>query len=141
MVGPAPLWPRALAALREDLDLVGSVPRPEMARHYAWADVFVLPSLCEGSATACYEAMAAGLPVVATPNAGSVVCDGADGFIVPIRDVGALVARLALLAGDRERLREMSERARRRAAAFTLERYGERLLKALDGEPVAEVPA
>lgn len=132
MVGPAPLRRAALATLHQHLDLVGAVPRPQMAAHYAWADVFLLPSLCEGSATACYEAMAAGLPVVATPNTGSVVRDGVDGFVVPIRDVAALVARLSLLATDRELLREMSERARRRAAEFSLERYGERLLAALD---------
>lgn len=133
MVGPAPLQEEALASLRAHLDLFGAVPRPAMAAHYAWADVFLLPSLCEGSATACYEAMAAGLPIVATPNSGSVVRDGVDGFIVPIRDVEALVARLALLASDRERLDQMAERARQRAAEYTLERYGERLLAALDG--------
>lgn len=131
MVGAAPLKPRALASLRRDLDLVGAVPRPEMARHYAWADLFLLPSLCEGSATACYEALASGLPVIATHNAGSVVRDGIDGFVVPLRDVDAIVERITLLAADRARLREMSARARERGLEFDLARYGQRLLDAL----------
>lgn len=134
MVGPAPLRPAALAALRAELDLAGRVPRPEMARHYTWADVFLLPSLCEGSATASYEALAAGLPVVATPSTGSVVRDGVDGLVVPPRDVEAIAAALGRLAADRQRLREMSARARERAAEFTLDRYAERLLAALYGE-------
>ena len=49
----------------------------------ASADVFVFPSLFEGSAVVTYEALAAGLPSVVTPSAGSVVRDGVEGFIVP----------------------------------------------------------
>jgi hypothetical protein len=133
MVGAAPLKPHALASLRRDVDLVGAMARPEVARHYAWADVFLLPSLCEGSATACYEALASGLPVIATFNAGSVVRDGIDGFVVPLRDVDAIVEKLTLLATDRARLREMSARARERGLEFDLAGYGGRLLNALDG--------
>jgi glycosyltransferase involved in cell wall biosynthesis len=76
------------------------VTRQEVRRHYQWADVFVFPSLCEGSAMVTYEALAAGLPVITTPNAGSVVRDGVDGFIVPIRDAEAIAAKLDLLARD-----------------------------------------
>jgi glycosyltransferase involved in cell wall biosynthesis len=43
MVGPAPLKAQALEPLRRDVELVGAVPRPDMAAHYAWADVFLLP--------------------------------------------------------------------------------------------------
>ena len=49
----------------------------------AAADVFVFPSLFEGSAVVTYEALACGLPSVVTPSAGSVVRDGAEGFLVP----------------------------------------------------------
>ena len=55
----------------------------------AAADVFVFPSLFEGSAVVTYEALACGLPSIVTPNAGSVVRDGVDGFHVPAGDVGA----------------------------------------------------
>jgi len=54
------------------------------------ASVFVCPSIEEGSALVTYEAMASGLPVIATVNSGSLVRDGKEGFLIPIRDVEAL---------------------------------------------------
>ena len=82
-----------------------------MAKHYQWADVFVLPSICEGSATVIYEAIGYGLPVVTTPNAGSVVRDGVEGFVVPIRDVAAIIQSLDRLSSDPQLRLEMSHRA------------------------------
>jgi glycosyltransferase involved in cell wall biosynthesis len=129
--GGVALLSAASSQLSQEVDLRGAVPRPQMAEHYAWADVFLLPSICEGSATVCYEALAAGLPVITTPNAGSVVRDGIDGFIVPIRDPDAIVEKLELLARDREMLTWMSAQAVARSREFTLGKYGERLLEAL----------
>jgi glycosyltransferase involved in cell wall biosynthesis len=131
LVGPVGLTERARAEVSGQAELFGAVPRPEMAAHYQWADVLVLPTLCEGSATVCYEALAAGLPVITTPNAGSVVRDGLDGFIVPIRDAKAIAEKLELLLSRRELLAEMSRNALQRASEFTLEKYQERLLAAL----------
>jgi glycosyltransferase involved in cell wall biosynthesis len=131
LVGPIGLTETARAEVSKHADLVGAVPRPDMPGHYQWADVFVLPTLCEGSATVCYEALAAGLPVITTPNAGSVVRDGVDGFIVPIRDSEAIAEKLDLLLSQPEVLAEMSRNALQRAREFTLEKYGERLLAAL----------
>ncbi len=74
----------------------------------------LLPSLCEGSATAVYEALAAGLPVICTPNTGSVVRHGIDGYIVPIRDVHETAQILRQLADNPALLARMSESARER---------------------------
>jgi glycosyltransferase involved in cell wall biosynthesis len=131
MVGPCALAPAARQALAREVELVGAVPRAEIQRHYAWADVFLLPSICEGSATATYEALAAGLPVVTTPNAGSVVRDGRDGHVVPIRDVDAIVAALLGLAGNPRLRQEMAHEASLRAAEHDLAHYGQRLRSAL----------
>jgi len=98
------------------------------ARFYGQADVFVLPSVVEGSAKTTYEAMAAGLPVVTTPNAGSVVRDGVDGFIVPIRDQDALKRRLLFLYENREASRAMGEAARKSVRDFSWETYESRLI-------------
>ena len=117
-----------------DVELTGHIPRVEIARHFAWADVFLLPSICEGSATVTYEALAAGLPVIATPNTGSVVRDGIDGFIVSCGAAEEIASRLAWLNANREKLRELSKHARERARSFTLEAYGERLLETLRRE-------
>jgi len=57
----------------------GFIPRSAMPELFTWADVFVLPSVVEGSATVIYEAVASGLPVVCSPNSGalrsSAVCE------------------------------------------------------------------
>jgi len=50
----------------------------------------VLPSICEGSATVTYEALASGVPVICTPKTGSMVRHGVDGNIVPIRNPEAI---------------------------------------------------
>ena len=92
MVGRSALLPAAERQVRAAIQCMGTVPRSAVAGHYDWADVFLLPSICEGSATATYEALARGLPVICTPNAGSVVRNGLEGFVVPIRDPGAIAA-------------------------------------------------
>ena len=132
MVGSLAGLPAAvLSRLRSHVDVLGPVSRPSMSEHYSWADVFLLPSLCEGSATVIYEALAHGLPVICTPNTGSGVRDGMDGFIVPIRDAATTAARLEQLAGDRELRTWMGANARQRASEFTVAAYGRRLLAAL----------
>ena len=84
-----------------------------MAEH----DVFVFPSLFEGFALVILEAMAQGLPVIATVNSGGteVIVDGSNGFIVPIRDADAIARRISELAEDRDRLRQISAAALRTA--------------------------
>lgn len=131
MVGPAVLPANIRETLQGTLDLAGPVPRAEIGHQFAWADVFFLPSVCEGSATVVYEALAAGLPVVTTPNAGSVVRDGEEGYICPVGDVDAMCAKLELLARDRELCQAMSEKSRLAAAAHDLDAYRNRLLTAI----------
>jgi glycosyltransferase involved in cell wall biosynthesis len=130
MVGAIGVREAVQAELQAHVELVGPVSRADMPAMYAWADVFLLPSLCEGSATVTYEALAHGLPVICTANTGSVIRDGEDGFIVPIRDASAIVDRLTRLCDPTVRM-AMGEWARRRAAEFTEAAYGRQLLKML----------
>ena len=120
-----------LHSLKQHIEVLGPVPRPTMADQYAWADVFLLPSLCEGSATVTYEAMAHGLPVICTPNTASVVRDGVEGFIVPVRDAAAIATRLEQLGADADLRRFLSVNARQRAGEYTVAAYGRRLIEAL----------
>jgi glycosyltransferase involved in cell wall biosynthesis len=92
------------------------------------SDVFVFPTIEEGSALITYEALACGLPMVTTPNAGSVARDGVEGFIVPIRDVEALCQRIEQLACDSELRRALSRAARQRAEQFSWAQYQKRLV-------------
>ena len=106
---------------------VPNVPYHQVHNLYKRADIFVYPSLHEGSALAIYEALASGLPVITTANAGSVVRDGEEGYIVPIRDLEALMDRILRLHRDREPLDSPGCKARARAECHIWEHYGRRL--------------
>jgi hypothetical protein len=117
--------------LPSNVELVGSVPHSEILKHYYWADVFCLPSLAEGSARVTYEALVAGLPVICTSNSGSVVRDGIDGYIVPIRDGDAIADKLLTFIDDRKLLEMMSRNCRKHGMEYSWESYGHRLIDAL----------
>ncbi|HDJ27930.1 MAG TPA: glycosyltransferase [Proteobacteria bacterium] len=68
----------------------GLLSRAELARCMREADVFVFPSLAEGSARVVFEALAAGCYVITTPNSGSIVEDGVHGRLVPPGNAEAL---------------------------------------------------
>jgi len=106
---------------------------PDPTAVYSQADVFAFPSLEEGSALVTYEAMACGLPVVTTPNAGSIVRDGQDGWLVPGRDPATLADRLERLRADEPLRRAMGEAARRRAESYTWDAHGAALARLLAG--------
>ncbi|MGE0433214.1 MAG: glycosyltransferase family 4 protein [Planctomycetota bacterium] len=135
MVGSVSAPDAVRPALHTALELSGAVPRSDMPGVYAAADVFLLPSLAEGSSLAVYEAMAAGLPVICTANTGSIVRDGVDGYIVGVGDAAGIIARLDSLARDRDLLVTLSQSARTRVADYSLEHYRQRLTAAiaLDG--------
>ncbi|QUS59989.1 glycosyltransferase family 4 protein [Synechocystis sp. PCC 7338] len=112
-------------------DYVGQVPRSLVREEFAKADVFVLPTLAEGMALVHLEAMACGIPIITTPHCGSVVRDGIEGFIVPIRDSNLLSERIEQLATDRQLRERMGQAAKERAKDYTWKRYGARLLAAI----------
>ena len=95
--------------------------------------IYVQPSLEEGLALALLEAMAAGLPVVATAAGGTaeLVQEGCSGFLVAPRDVAALAHRLGELAGDPALRLRMGAAARSRVAAeFSPERMARQVMLA-----------
>ncbi len=114
----------AISPYRSLFDHVDHVPCSYLPDIYRKADVFVFPTLVEGLPLVVLEAMASGLPVIVTPNgSGDIVRDGVDGFVVPIRDVGAIVDRLEQLRRDPALRVQMSQSARCRAMEFTWETY------------------
>ena len=100
LLGALPENPGPLAGLLDQVELLGRVGHAEMPARMAAADVFVFPSLFEGSAVVTYEALACGLPSVVTPAAGSVVRDGVEGFVVAPRDVDRLARRMEQLGSS-----------------------------------------
>ena len=117
----------AVRSAPPNVRFTGRVLRGDAAAAYAAADLFVLPTISDSFALTQVEAMAHGLPVIATPRCGRVVTDGVDGRIIPPADADALAAAIAGLADDRDALRRMSAAARVKAATFTLDAYGQQL--------------
>lgn len=93
--------------------------RSDVPKLLALGDVFCLPSWREGMPRSIIEAMAAGLPVVATDIRGSreEVIPGETGLIVPMRDAAALGEALIKIADDPEKSRRMGAAGRHRAIA------------------------
>jgi glycosyltransferase involved in cell wall biosynthesis len=98
--------------------------RDDIARVLAALDIYVCSSIAEGIALTILEAMASGLPIVATAVGGNpeLVIDGETGMLVPVADTEALAGALAGLVADPARRRASGEAARARAQAmFSLE--------------------
>lgn len=110
---------------------VPHTPRQEIPAIFADAQIYVFPSLHEGSTVSIYEAMASGLPVVTTPNAGSVVRDGEDGFVVPVRDIDALRDRMERLYRDPDLRARMGRNAAAHAGEYSWDVYSRRMGAAL----------
>jgi glycosyltransferase involved in cell wall biosynthesis len=125
LLGPLPANSGSLVPMLDQVELLGRVSHAEMPARMAAADVFVFPSLFEGSAVVTYEALACGLPSVVTAQAGSVVRDGIDGFVVEPRDAVALAGRMEQLGNMPELRATMSAAARTRALEFDWPRYHE----------------
>ena len=86
------------------------------------ADVFALTSHYEGFGNVLVEAMACGVPVVATASAGTrdIVRDGQNGVLVQAHTAEAVAAALATVLGDRARRVQMSSSAREHSRSFAL---------------------
>ena len=95
---------------------------------YHMADVFVLPSTSEGLSNALLEAMAAGLPAVASDVGGNreVVEHGVSGFLVDWADPGAAAEVVTRVLDDAALRQRIGAAARRRAGCFSMATVGER---------------
>jgi glycosyltransferase involved in cell wall biosynthesis len=130
IVGDGEQGARVAAAVRArgldaHVELTGALSRAAATERLASADVFCLPSIYEGMPLAILEAMAAGLPVVASAVSGNpeAVVDGETGLLVPAESAAALATALLDLLADPPRRRRMGEAGRRRVAErFAIER-------------------
>ncbi len=109
------------------------IPHMQMAQFMSQGSVLVLPSLEEGLAKVMMEAMACGLPVIATPNTGAedIFQDQKEGFIIPMRNVDVLKERIEALYRDPQLRKNMGDKARLKVAdGFTFDDYARRYQEA-----------
>ncbi len=121
-------YQRQLQTLIQDLqlgdrvELTGAIEPEQVASLYGSADVFVLPSRHEPFGIVLLEAMAAGVPIVATQVDGVpwVVAEGLAAALVPPNDPDSLAATLRHLLQTPAQRQTLAAAGRRRAQAFTL---------------------
>jgi glycosyltransferase involved in cell wall biosynthesis len=110
-------------------------PRPhrDVLRLMRTCDVLVLPSIVEGRALVQQEAMACGLPLIVTRNAGGddLIVEGETGFLAPIRAPEAIAEKINWFATNRASIPGMAIAAQRRASELTWHGYGEKVVAAI----------
>lgn len=108
-------------SLPEGIKFYGTLKGDALQEMYARATVFCLPSIEEGLALVLSEALAHGLPVIATENTGieDLLAEGKGGMVVPICDSGAIVGCLNRLAEDGDFLKKQRMEALEAAARLT----------------------
>lgn len=120
-----------LSELKNYVTLTGHVDKKSIVEHFEWADVFMLLSIGEGSATVTYEALAQGKPVITTEAAGSIVEHGKSGFIVDGNDTESIMGYLDLLKNDEKIYTQMSIAAAERSVFGNTNSYKKRLMSEL----------
>ena len=109
----------------ERVIFAGFINQTDLPKHYAMADVFVLPSTYEPRGSVINEAMACGLPVIVTDRCGSIgdiVQEGENAFIYPAGDAARLAEMLDTLAADVPLRERMAQRSREIIATWDFAR-------------------
>lgn len=112
-----------LKKLAEDLGVadrtifLGYMPHAEMPKYLKISEIFIRPALSEGFGNSFIEAMAAGIPVIATPVGGIVdfVTDRETGLFVNVKDPASIAEKVKLLESDAELRRSIIEKGREMA--------------------------
>jgi glycosyltransferase involved in cell wall biosynthesis len=104
----------------------GAMPQAKLAEHLLSDDIFVFPSLSEGSSLAVLEAMAAGCAVITTPDAGSPITHQKNGLLIRPRDSNALIDAIQALHAAPARVQALGVAARDLIATNITMDYGTR---------------
>lgn len=123
----------AMLGVADSVDFVGTVADPSEALRSA--DLFALPSLCEGMSNSVLEALATGLPALVSNVGGNtdLVEDGINGRLLPLGDAGAWSRAIVGLIEDHGARSRMGAEARRRVEAdYAIERVVDRYVRLYD---------
>lgn len=120
--------------LSGNIKFEGFVPYHKVPQYLAESSVFILPSRAEGTPNALLQAMAAGLPIIATKVGGipELVKDRVEGFLIPPNDVHSLAKAIITLTTDRELAKKFGSNARKKAEMFRTENIVKEYVKLLN---------
>jgi len=108
---------------------VGEVTNDDVPQYMIASDVFALPSLSEGFPVVSLEAMASGLPIVATKIGGlpEIIEDGRNGFLVKPREAKEIAEKVLHLLGDDDLRKRISENNKEKAKSYSWKSIVQRL--------------
>lgn len=117
--------------LVNEVIFTGNVPVEDIPCYMAASDIFVLPSLSEGFPLVIIEAMASGLPIVATKVTGlpEIVKDGENGFLVEAKNPDQIAEKVLLLLKDDNLRERISKINKERSKEYSLENVVDKLEK------------
>lgn len=135
LVGPiTPGWDRRLKLAQPGIRITGPLSRDRVIEELRQASVFILSSVEEGLALVIAQAMACGLPVIATRATGAdeLLTDGVEGIVIPDPPRPEVIAQaMDALLSDVDRARAMGAAARRKVESFGgWDRYGRQAVAA-----------
>ncbi|MDH6308287.1 glycosyltransferase involved in cell wall biosynthesis [Dysgonomonas sp. PFB1-18] len=108
----------------KSINFLGFIPQDELKEHLKESDIYIFPSLCEGCASSGMEALAAGLPVIATEESGLPISNGVDGIIIPSKDCTAIANSIMNLCVDKEKMECLGRNATKNIQEnYTWEKY------------------
>lgn len=111
----------------DSISYVGRVPHSKINGFFYSNDVFILPSLAEGSSLSVYEAIASGMPCIVTNNVGSIITHMKDGIVIPAKDTQAIVEAIDKMYNEPGLLEFMSEQTKNTIAEFTWDKYEKKI--------------
>jgi len=115
--------------LTASISFQGQVPHDTIPQYMAAGDIFILPSLSEGFPLTSLEAMASGLPIIATEVRGmpEIIAEGENGFLVPPRKPRKLAEKILLLLNNSELREKMARNNREKARQYSWENVAKKL--------------
>lgn len=134
LLGPLPPDETALKSNQHLFEYLGRTDQAGVAEVMKQHDVLVLPSVFEGFGLVIVEAMATGMPVIASTHScgPEVIREGVDGFVLAPDDVAGLAEKMNYLAANKKSLPEMGRNAFERSKEFSWRQHRDRLAVVLN---------
>lgn len=100
----------------------------DTAEYFKKCDVYVFPSLMEGSSKSIYEAMNRSLPIICTKESGSIIKDGIEGFIIEKMSSKDILDKLLFFKNNNDMIASMGEKSKATVSKYTWDLYAKKII-------------
>lgn len=119
---------------KDKCTFTGHIPKSKMQFIYENSDILIFPSLADGFGFSVIEALASGVPVICSRNAGAsdLIIDGYNGFLINPQSEFEILEKLQLLICDKKSLSQMKRNAIESAKNYSWDNYNNQVRTAFD---------